>query len=90
MLFFDSVHDKSLKMRVHNSIDLSIEAFWIEELRAPYSKSILKATDWKLQADWESSEIIIMMKRRIFRHLTKTEKRELSFFSLIHVKTWLN
>lgn len=57
MLFFDSVHDKSLKMRVHNSIDLNIEAFWIEELRAPYSKSILKATDWKLQADWESSYI---------------------------------
>ena len=50
MLFFDSVHDKSLKMRVHNSIDLNIEAFWIEELRAPYSKSILKATDWKFQA----------------------------------------
>lgn len=49
---------------------------------------------WKLPTgnfrQTESSEFFIMMKRRIFRHLTKNEKLELSFFSLIHVKTWLN
>ncbi len=67
-------------MRVHNSMDFlsTLKHFGLRNL------GLRLETAGRLG---ESSKHFIMKKRCIFRHLTKNEKRELSFFSLIHVKT---